>query len=281
MNRHQLKKLLEKQEDFTNLSRYIDIIDDASFIKLNLKNLKNANIMATLFDQAVIASKPVEIPFDNILLDVRDLKINDVLLSNMTIHMYPITLKFGETDVVVSIVNIFTGIEMDYRPYLVYADASGIHVMPVFRTEDNSTCECYKENAFCRNPRFWMDIISKTPANLGDIGFCIDSCKNFTCKPTVAVPTISKAIRSILAYMTIPEFAIIKVTDPRELSGSYYVYINENQYDELLIDGNDKADLKQTSIDGADILRILEKKSILTTDHCFFIEKTQYEVVKK
>lgn len=281
MNRNQLKKLLENKNDqYSNLPRYMDILDEASLIKLDLHNLRNAKIMATLFDQAVIAAKPVEIPFDNILLDVRNLTIGDAVIKNASIHIYPTALKFGEHDIIVSIVNLFMGPDLNYRPYLVYADARGIHTMPAYRKDDKSDCDCYKQNAFCNSPRHWMEIISRTPAYLNDVGFCIPECKNFTCKPSNSVSIVSKAVRAILAYMSMPRFYILKVTS-NDKYGPYYIYVNDSQYDRLVIDGDHTVETTQEVIDGANILQFLDEPSISTVEHTFIVGDKRYEVVQK
>ena len=285
-----IKKLKNSNGLYKNVENYIENLKASTIIKLSIEHIINKDMMANAYNK-YIKTNPVNLPFDNIYFEVRGAELYDIwtnlpLAQTVGMHIQPAEFHIKGHKLVTMLLQEYRSYEDNLvsKSYLIYADLAGIHIMPMAnKLAAQEGCKCYETNPFNNNLAFMTNIQSKMPCFSLDNGFAKAACSQpkSACSSVMAgIDLISKLLKTVLAYTTLPSNFLVKVIDEKDEKPYYIVSDTAQLYD--LKCGKEKAELYGNIFaDGASYDMAIKVDKITVEDQTFANKTKTYVINSK
>lgn len=295
MDKQQLLIKLKKSGPavYSNISGYESHLKQASEIRIDISNISNQDKMGTAYDE-VIKTKVIDSKFDNVYFDVKGAQLPHSLTGVLEqhdcgVHVMPLAYETSKSTIYTILMTEFRqyGKVLLSRSYLMFADITGLHVMPqVDNPSAKAGCVCYAKNPFNNHPAYALNVKERMPCFALDVGFALPACRavNPGCEATIShIPTAGQLIKVLLAYINLPTNQILRVDNYRNKNGKqsrigkpYYIAVDSTQISKIL-NGDKSAETKGNNfIDGSKLLEAMKIEKANLSNSVFSVDNTSY-----
>jgi hypothetical protein len=300
LDKQQLLKRIKKAGAavYSNGEKYSDEhLATASEVRVDLSSLANQDKMSKAYDE-IIKTKTIDSKFDNVYFNVKGARLPHFLTGDMEIqdcgiHLQPLTYETKKSVMYTLLMTDFRfyGKAVMSRSYLMFADVTGLHIMPeVDNAAAKAGCVCYAKNPFNNANDFALKLKERMPCFALDIGFALPGCKATAagCDATVShVPSAAQTVKVLLAYLNLPTNYILRVDNhrvrngkPQKVGKPYYVVVDSTQI-EKIVRGDKMAETRGNSFtDGALLTDVMNNDKRPLAVESFNVNTTTYTVLQ-